>query len=258
MSGATAWSSAGAAAISITRKEITSVTSATVYDVGFRYVVNGTPGAIQVCSGSPVTVGTLLTTGGGSAAGTILIADSSPGSHTVTLPAGVYGHVDISLTGPGGDGVVVPYGGQWGVVGYIYFGGGGGENRLVTGIAVTPGTTTITYFISNTVGTASTVSATGPFAAMLAHSGVSATASAGPGGGGAGGSGGAGTNGNAGGLTDAWDGGSAGNGGGDQTTNGAGGTTPGGGGAGAAYDSATGAFVAGPHAAGQIIVTARA
>ena len=231
VTGAAAWTSSGTASNAATSRLITAVAPNTSYDVSVLYLVGGVPSNREIVA-TGLSLGAINT--GSTPSGTVLVNDSTPGSRTVALPAGSYTHVDVELWGPGGDGSSLTT--SYPVNLTTYSGGGGGENRALTNIAVTPGSTTITYDIAaGGSAAASTVSATGPWTAMTAGPGANASGST-SGAGGSGGSGGTGTNGSAG-ASGSYPGapatgGGAGNGGGNVSGTNAAGSSPGGGAAG--------------------------
>ncbi len=249
VTGTTLWQTAATGHSNATGCTITSVASGQSYDVSVLYIVGGVPSNREIIA-TGLVVGTAAT---GGSPGTTLLNDAVAGTgKTFTCPAGSYGHVDVVLTGPGGNGYIA-YGGK--IV--IAYGGGAGGVAVKLSFAVTPGTTVFTYTIPSAIGSAATCTATG--LSLTANSGTSATS----GGEGTGGTASGGTNdytGHNGGLTDAWDGGGAANISGsyvDQTTDGQPGLAPGGGGAGGVYDSTLAAWVAALGAGASIQIIAR-
>lgn len=256
LTGSTAWVSSGWLPITITRHEITSVTSDTQYDTAVQYLVNGVPGQILVLG--TITVGQTSTTGGsggGAPPGTVdsvLLSDSVPGvGKTYTCVSGTYGHIDIELVANGGQGSADFPGGK---TPPTYTGGGGGGFSQKLTIPVTPGVTVVTYTI-RAQGSGSTSTCSVGAVSLTCNPGTSASGlTQGVGGTASGGD--TNTTGHNGGLTNTYDGGGCG-GGVDQTNFGQGGTTPGGGGSGMNYDSGTGVFTAAIGANARILITAR-
>lgn len=269
VTGTTAWAAQGSDTPQITRKEITSVTPTTQYDVAVAYTVRGVLGTLYLIG--TVTTGALSgATGGGSgsgtlAAGTQILATSTPGSAVVfTVPSNCTTHVDVELWGCGGDGnFTISGGGGGGGKGgggtRTDYGGGAGGYCKMAGVVVTPGTSTFTYTLRvHGAGTASTCTSTAFAGTMTSNAGTSATTSAVGTGGSATGPGGATTTtGHAGGLVDLWDGGGTAPAFADQTTDGSGGTTPGGGGSGSYFDSGSSSYIVAPGANAMIVITAR-
>ena len=138
LTGAGAWSSAGAHPISITSYDITSVAPGSSYDVGVAYIVQGSLGQVQVIA-TGIVAGT-INSGGGGSPGTVIFDSLVNGSFSFTCPAGSYAHVDITITGADG-------GTFWSSEGPGDFfprnKGGSGASATLTGQAVTPGTTVI-------------------------------------------------------------------------------------------------------------------
>lgn len=253
VTGTAIWTQVGVYPPNTTQVELTGVTAGTTYDIAVSYMVRGVVGA-QLVIGA-VTAGAFNPgTGSGPGNGTILLNDSVPGSgKTFTCPTGSYGHVDLVLTGIGGNGcIVVTDVGEFGVE--IGPGGASGAGTAVTeGFAVTPGTTELTYTLPSAIGGNATCSATG-LTTMTAHSGGNATGSTVTGGNATGGA----TANYAGHSGDTTKGGGAGNLTGayvDQTVAGMGGTAPGGGGYG--YTSGGGTFALATGAGASITVIAR-
>jgi len=230
LTGTATWVSTGWHPTSITRFEITSVTTATSYDVGVQYLVNGVPGEIYTVG--TVTVAATVGSTPSTAIGTVLLSDSVAGvGKTFTLPAGSYTHVTMELVANGGNG-------NGNVTSYPWaeYGGGGGGRSYKINVAVTPGSSVCTYTLRDGGSVSSSTASLGT-ASLTANPGANATTSAsGTGGTASGGStnttGGNGVTGNI--INDACRGGAAPTYG-QQTVVGAGGIAPGGGGCGSTY-----------------------
>jgi YD repeat-containing protein len=156
-----------------------------------------------------VTVGTAV------ADGTVLVTQSTQGSFSFTIPAGVT-FIDIEGWGGGGD---AWYNELGELGGFEVPGSGGGYFKKH--ISVTPGQVITGYVSSNGDATPTSIAAPALAAAAGLQEGEGSWATGGD----------VNTPGRAGGQGNWWNGGGAGNGGGDQTTFGASGTSPGGGGA---------------------------
>lgn len=203
--GSGGWISGGQHANTITAFNVTAVTPSQTYDVGVAYLVNGVVGAITVFA-SAITVGTVSTGSGGVAPGSTILQTSVAGNGSITLPAGSYGNATITVIGAsGGCFEVLNHGtGKY----YAAYGGGGPGSAQKT-IAVTPGSTVVTYDLgaagtdgvlstNGTAGGNSTATATGLSLAVSGGAGATAIAN---GAGGVGSGGSADTTGATGGMT---------------------------------------------------------
>jgi hypothetical protein len=148
--GQVSWQSAGQHAITTTAYYIANVASSQSYDVGVAYLVNGIIGTIQVIA-TNVTAGA-SSSGGSAAPGSTLFNSSATGaSGTMTLPAGSYTHIDVVLTGIGGQGYSTT-----GKGGGTQHGASGASVSVLISVSVTPAVTTCSWNLSAVQGTAST------------------------------------------------------------------------------------------------------
>jgi len=177
ITGTSPWISAGQHPINTTVFNITSVAASSDYDVGVAYLVGGVITAIGAIA-TGIAVGAPST---GVADGTILYSSSTRGAFTYTVPAGYpLAHLEIVLTGADGDN---RYTHAEGMEQLAQSGGAGGV-ATYTGLAVTPGSTTIAGTLvgpgdGNAVVTSPALTASAGANATLGAPGAGGTATGG-------------------------------------------------------------------------------
>lgn len=143
--GNNGWQSAGQHSTSITSYPITNVAPGQTYDVGVAYIVGGVEGNIYVI-GSNLKAGTISS--GGNATvnvqpGSTILHSATSGAGNITLPAGNYANITVTLTGADGGCEWVQLGAPTHQLDVLYGGGKGGT--CVNTYLCAPGTGTVAW-----------------------------------------------------------------------------------------------------------------